>query len=347
MHAHEIYIKRCLELAQNGSGNTSPNPMVGSVIVHKDTIIGEGFHHACGEAHAERNAIYNVREKYLLPESTLYVNLEPCAHFGRTPPCADFIIENKIPKVVIGIGDPFKQVDGEGIRKLKAAGVEVITNILRDECYELNKRFFTYHTQKRPYIVLKWAQTLDGFIAREDFSSKWISNPYSRQLVHKWRAEEDAILAGTNTVFCDDPQLTSREMRSKNPVRIVIDKSGKIPWDYKIFDGSVKTFILTENPQKQSKPNTEFAYIDFAENTFMPALMNFFYEQQLQSIFVEGGATLINTFLQQNLWDEARVFTSTAQFASGIKAPDMPKHFLSDTYMVKDNLLSIYRKMSN
>ncbi|MGZ5245349.1 MAG: bifunctional diaminohydroxyphosphoribosylaminopyrimidine deaminase/5-amino-6-(5-phosphoribosylamino)uracil reductase RibD [Bacteroidia bacterium] len=343
MLEHENYIQRCLELAQNGCGNTSPNPMVGSVIVHKDTIIGEGFHHACGEAHAERNAINSVREKNLLPHSTLYVNLEPCAHFGRTPPCADFIIENKIPKVVIGSGDPFKHVAGEGIRKLQAAGIEVITDVLRDKCLELNKRFFMYHNKKRPYIILKWAQTLDGFVAREDYSSKWISNPYSRLVVHKWRAEEDAIFAGTNTVFCDDPQLTSREMRIKNPVRIVLDKNGKIPSNYKIFDGSVKTIVLTGKPKKSTNPNTAFAYIDFAENAFMPGLMDFFYEQQFLSVFVEGGATLINTFLQQNIWDEARVFTSNTQFTNGIKAPDLPKHFLADTYMIKDDILNIYR----
>ena len=343
MLKHEFYIRRCLELAKNACGNTAPNPMVGSVIVHKDTIIGEGFHHKYGEAHAERNAIYNVREKYFLQDSILYVNLEPCAHFGKTPPCADFIIENKIPKVVIGSGDPFKKVDGEGIKKLRAAGVEVITDVLRDECLELNKRFFTYHTKKRPYIILKWAQTQDNFLAREDYSSKWISNPYSRLLVHKWRAEESAILAGTNTVLHDDPQLTSREMRSKNPVRIILDKTGRIPGNYNVFDGAVQTIILTQNPKSPTNTNTEFAYIDFDKNAFMPALMQFFYEREFLSVFVEGGATLLNTFIENNLWDEARIFTSPQTFERGIYAPILPKHFLQDAHMLKEDKLEIYR----
>ncbi len=344
MLQHEIYINRCLELAQNACGNTSPNPLVGSVIVYKDTIIGEGYHQKYGEAHAERNAINNVRDKSLLPQSTLYVNLEPCAHFGKTPPCADFIIENKIPKVVIGCGDPFKQVAGEGIRKLKEAGVEVIMDVLREKCLHINRRFFLYHLEKRPYIILKWAQTFDGFLAREDYSSKWISNPYSRLLTHKWRAGEDAILVGTNTVIYDNPQLTSREMRGKNPVRIILDKTGRIPLDYNVLDGKVKTIVLTSNVKSSKTPNLEFAYIDFDKNTFMQQLMLFFYEQKYLSVFVEGGGALLNAFIENNMWDEARVFSSAVNFTTGIKAPKLPKHFLAEAYMVKNDNLMIFKK---
>lgn len=231
MTTHEFYMKRCIELAKNGLGTTYPNPLVGSVIVHDGKIIGEGWHKKAGEPHAEVNAVNSVKDKSLLKEATIYVSLEPCSHFGKTPPCCDLIIANKIPNVVVGTVDPFAKVAGNGIKKLIESGKNVTIGILEDECNELNKRFFTFHQKKRPYIILKWAETTDGFIApisKEEKSPVWITNPYSRQLVHKWRTEEQAILVGTNTVLDDNPKLDARDFSGNNPVRIVLDKSGKI-----------------------------------------------------------------------------------------------------------------------
>ena len=248
MNIHEKYIKRCIELAQNGLGTTYPNPMVGSVIVYDGQIIGEGWHKKAGEPHAEVNAVNSVKDKSLLKKATIYVSLEPCSHFGKTPPCCDLIIANEIPNVVVGTVDPNEKVAGKGILKLIEAGANVTVGVLENECNELNKRFFTFHQKKRPYIILKWAESLDGFLAPEkagnqDRKPVWITNQYSRQLVHKWRTEEQAILVGTQTVVDDNPKLNARDWNGNNPTRIVIDRNNRIDPDSFIFDDTVKTVI--------------------------------------------------------------------------------------------------------
>ena len=250
MNTHQKYINRCIQLAKNGLGTTYPNPMVGSVIVYNDEIIGEGWHQKAGESHAEVNAINSVKDKSLLSKSTIYVSLEPCSHFGKTPPCCDLIIKNNIPNVVIGTVDPFAKVAGNGIKKLLEAGKNVTIGILEDECNDLNKRFFTFHTKKRPYIILKWAESADGFIAPSSKDKKepvWITNEISRQLVHKWRSEEQAILVGTQTVLDDNPSLTTRDWFGKNPIRIVLDQNNKISKENHIFDSQAKTLSISKD----------------------------------------------------------------------------------------------------
>lgn len=332
-------MQRCFDLAKNGSGRVSPNPLVGSVIVCKDTIIGEGYHKKFGESHAEVNAIASVKDKNLLTTSTLYVNLEPCSHWGKTPPCADKIIENKIPKVVIANVDPFPEVSGRGIQKLRNAGIEVTTGVMEDEGYKLNKRFFTFHNRKRPYIILKWAQTLDGFIAREDFSSKWISNKYSRMLVHYWRSREDAIMVGTNTAFYDNPQLTAREMGGRNPIRIVIDRNLRLPGTLNLFDESAPTIVFTAQEKPQSNKQ-KYLNIDFERN-FPQNLLSALYNEKIQSVIIEGGSNLLTTFIANGLWDEARVFTGKSVFGKGISAPKVnSEEYLQEK--LEDDLLTIY-----
>ncbi len=267
MIEHEKYIKRCLELAEKGMGNVSPNPMVGAVIVHKDRIIGEGYHRKFGEAHAEVNAINSVENKDLLKESTIYVSLEPCAHIGKTPACADLIIKMQIPKVVVGSIDPYSKVDGKGIKKLEAASVSVVSGVMEEECAFLNRRFYTFHTKNRPYIILKWAQTADGFIdhfrePEANIKPAWITNEYCKALVHKWRTEEDAILTGKNTVILDNPQLTARNWYGKNPVRVCFDKMCELKISYKIFDTDADTIII--NSLKDSiENNVKYVKVDF------------------------------------------------------------------------------------
>lgn len=324
MTLHKIYIKRCIELAQNGLGTTYPNPLVGSVVVHNGKIIGEGWHRKSGEPHAEVIAIHSVKNKELLKKSTMYVSLEPCSHFGKTPPCADLIIEHKIPKVIIGTIDPFAKVCGNGIAKLKNAGVEVQSGFLEKECTELNKRFFTFHQKKRPYILLKWAQTQNGFIAplqKKETKPVWISNEFSRQLVHKWRAEEQAIMVGTNTVLQDNPRLDTRNWTGKNPIRVIVDRTLKIPPDFSVYDKSVKTIFITENEKTSPHENLIFETIDFNKNINI-GILEVLYKYQIQSVIIEGGKTLLESFIQDDLWDEARVFTSDLLFENGIKAPE-------------------------
>lgn len=311
MKLEELYIKRCLELAQNGLGTTYPNPLVGSVIVHNGKIIGEGWHRKSGEAHAEVHAIHSVKDKSLLAEATIYVSLEPCSHFGKTPPCCDLIITHKIPRVVIGTIDPFAKVAGRGIQKLQEAGCDVTVGILEEECNEVNKRFFTFHQKKRPYIILKWAQTEDGYIAPLEKTEKkpvWITNVYSRQLVHKWRSQEQGILVGTQTVLEDNPKLDVRDWTGNNPVRIVLDKNNKISKESLIFDESAKTILVTEKTFTSSKSSVK-------------AITTLLYENNIQSVIVEGGSATLQSFIDENLWDEARVFTGNIRFSSGVKAP--------------------------
>lgn len=345
MNIHEKYIKRCIKLAENGFGTTYPNPMVGSVIVYENKIIGEGWHKKAGEPHAEVNAIRSVKDKSLLKKATIYVSLEPCSHFGKTPPCCDLIIEHQIPNVVVGTVDPNERVAGNGIKKLIAAGANVTVGVLEKECNELNKRFFTFHQQKRPYIILKWAETQDGFLSPEkeidqDRKPVWITNSYSRQLVHKWRSEEQAILVGTQTVIDDNPKLNTRDWSGNNPVRVVLDQNNRIPKDSFIFDNSVKTIVFTKSETNLSAENTNFEVIDFNQNT-IPQILTVLHQNQIQSIIIEGGLQTLQSFIDQNIWDEVRIFIGKTTFEKGTKAPVIQKKNPTKTYIQGDELLNI------
>lgn len=320
---HIDYLQKCLELANNGLGLVAPNPMVGCVVVHNDTIIGQGYHEQFGGPHAEVNAINSVKDHDLLSLSTLYVNLEPCSHFGKTPPCADLIIERGIKKVVIGSFDPNPQVAGSGVSKLQAAGTEVITDVLADECSELNKRFFTFHQKKRPYVILKWAETKDGFIARSDFDSKWISCEESRKLVHQWRAEEMAILVGTNTAMYDNPKLSVRHVSGNDPLRVIIDRKLKVPTTHHLYDLSQPTLIVTEL-EKANENNLHYLKVDFTES--IPSqILKQLYQRNITSLIIEGGAKTSQQFIDQDLWDETRIFKAPHSFHKGILAPILPE----------------------
>lgn len=325
MQADEMYMKRCMELAMNGMGNVAPNPMVGCVIVHNGRIIGEGFHAVFGGPHAEVVAVNAVKNKELLKDSTLYVNLEPCSHYGKTPPCADMIVESGISKVIIGNKDPFIQVQGRGIGKLKQAGVEVVEGILKDECSELNKRFFTFHQMKRPYIILKWAQTLDGFIDKErnndDPQINWITDENTRMLVHRWRSEEQAIMVGTNTVLLDDPQLTVRDWHGKNPLRLVVDEKLVIPSSAKVFDKDAGTVVFNAL-KNEVNGHIEFVKLNFTDNIISQVLV-FLFQRNIQSLIVEGGRATLQSFIDVGCWDEARVFSGNCFFFSGTRAPEI------------------------
>lgn len=323
MNNNTLYIRRCLELAKNGLGSTYPNPLVGAVIVHNETIIGEGWHQRAGEAHAEIIAINAVKNPDLLKQSTLFVSLEPCSHFGKTPPCADAIIKHQIPRVVIATQDPHNLVVGMGIERLRDANIEVTINVLEAEAQHLNRRFFTYHNKKRPYIILKWAQTQDGFTAplhKQGNRPFWISDAYSRLITHKWRTEEQAIMVGTNTVLDDNPHLNVRDWTGENPTRIVLDRSLRIPSYYNIYDQNTKTIILTQKNINFQKQNIIFELID--ENISLTQnVCNILYKHHIQSVIIEGGKQLLDTFIEDNLWDEARVFVSPTHLEQGIKAP--------------------------
>ncbi|MBI4947310.1 MAG: bifunctional diaminohydroxyphosphoribosylaminopyrimidine deaminase/5-amino-6-(5-phosphoribosylamino)uracil reductase RibD [Bacteroidetes bacterium] len=334
MNVHEKYMKRCLELARKGFGKVAPNPMVGCVIVYKEKIIGEGFHPQFGSAHAEVNAINSVQKKNILflRDSTLYVTLEPCSHFGKTHPCADLIIGKKIKYIVIGTIDPNPLVSGKGLQKLVSSGCDVKLGVLENECRELNKRFFTFHEKKRPYIILKWAQTADGYIGIKNEKLK-ISTEKENKLVHQWRSEEQGIMVGTNTALVDNPRLTVRKVKGKDPLRIVIDKNLKIPSSFHLLDGSVRTIVFTAK-RKSSKQNLDYVIFDFKKN-ILTQILHELYCRQIQSLIVEGGSKLLNSFLKKNLWDEARVFTAKKNLfkisgeKSGVEAPKLkPKMVL-------------------
>ena len=343
MNNHEYYIARCIELAKNGFGTTYPNPMVGSVIVYNGQIIGEGWHQKAGEPHAEVNAIRSVKHPSLLDKATIYVSLEPCSHFGKTPPCCDLIIKNKIPNVVIGTVDSNIKVAGNGIKRLKEAGANVIVGVLEKECYELNQRFFTFHEKKRPYIILKWAETQDGFIApltKKEQKPLWITNSYSRQLVHKWRTEEQAILVGTQTVIDDNPKLNARDWEGNNPIRVVIDQNNRIPKNAHVLDNQTKTIVFSKNKTTVSSENTIFEVIDFQEN-IAQQIVERLYQHQIQSVIIEGGAQILQTFIDANLWDESRVFIGNNKFGTGIKAPVLNKTPSKKEKIGTDELLII------
>jgi diaminohydroxyphosphoribosylaminopyrimidine deaminase/5-amino-6-(5-phosphoribosylamino)uracil reductase len=338
---HEKYIRRCIELAKNGLGTTYPNPLVGSVIVYDNKIIGEGWHKKAGEPHAEVNAVNSVKDKSLLKKATIYVSLEPCSHFGKTPPCCDLIIKNKIPNVVIGTVDPNVKVAGNGIKKLMEAGIHVTVGILEEECNELNKRFFTFHEKKRPYIILKWAESQDGFIAPKEKSEKkpvWITNQYSRQLVHKWRTEEQAILVGTQTAIDDNPKLNARDWSGNNPIRVVLDQNNRIPKNNYIFDNQVKTILFSKSKRPIEKENSIFEYIDFEQNIATQIIQSL-YQHQIQSIIIEGGRQTLQTFIDANLWDEARIFIGSVEFKAGTKAPNLAKNQFKKQSIGNDRLL--------
>ncbi|MEZ4874557.1 MAG: bifunctional diaminohydroxyphosphoribosylaminopyrimidine deaminase/5-amino-6-(5-phosphoribosylamino)uracil reductase RibD [Flavobacteriaceae bacterium] len=339
MKIHEKYMMRCIQLAKNGLGTTYPNPLVGCVIVYKDHIIGEGWHERAGQPHAEVNAINHVKKSSLLKEATLYVNLEPCSHFGKTPPCSHLIIEKGIKKVVIGCTDPNPKVAGRGIEKLKNAGCEVIVHVLRKECEALNKRFFTFQLKKRPYIFLKWAQSQDGFIAPKSKDTQqpfWITNEFSRQLVHKMRAEEEAILVGTQTVLDDNPSLTTRDWEGSNAVRVVLDRKLRTPKHFHVFNSMATTIVITEK-HMESNDLLIFETIDFSQN-LPQQICEVLYAHSLQSVIVEGGAKTLQTFIDVGLWDEAFVFKGPSFLNEGIKAPLLNGELLSESKLWDDTL---------
>jgi len=347
VNIHEKYINRCIELAKNGLGTTYPNPMVGSVIVLNDTIIGEGWHRKAGEPHAEVIAIRSVKDKSLLKDATIYVSLEPCSHFGKTPPCAHLIVENKIKNVVIGTIDINSKVSGRGVEYLKRNGCNVIVGVLEKECEQLNKRFFIFHNKKRPFIILKWAETSDGFIDKlRDKSSEnipnWISNIYSQQFAHKMRSEEQAILVGTKTALNDNPSLNCRNWFGENPIRLVLDRTLKIPSNYNLLDGSVKTIVLTEKENvKKQHENVLFEIIDFTDN-IPRQICGVLYKHEIQSVIIEGGTQTLRSFIDEKLWDEAFIFVGNILFKNGLKSPEI-KNAPTEIQKIFDDTLKIYR----
>jgi diaminohydroxyphosphoribosylaminopyrimidine deaminase/5-amino-6-(5-phosphoribosylamino)uracil reductase len=340
MTQDEKYMLRAMELASLGLGSVSPNPMVGCVVVHGEEIIGEGYHEEYGKAHAEPNAIASVKYPDLIPSSTVYVTLEPCAHWGKTPPCANLLVDKKVKKVVIGTVDTNPLVGGKGIQLLKEAGIEVVTGVLDKQVREQNRRFFTFMEKNRPYVILKWAQTKDSFIARENYDSKWISNPYSRQMVHKWRSEEDAIMVGTLTAKYDNPQLNVRGWEGRNPLRIVVDRNLNLDGGLHLFDQSQATLCYNQIGTEKSE-NLERVKlpIGFGINEILKDL----FERKIQSLIVEGGAQLLNKFIQENLWDEARVFTGQVQFGKGIPAPKLIEAREQEEFEIIGDRLSMWR----
>jgi len=322
---HSFYMKRCIELAQKGKGFTAPNPMVGAVIVHKGIVIGEGFHRRVGEPHAEVNAIASVRNESLLRESTLYVNLEPCSHYGKTPPCAELIIRKQIPRVIIGCLDPFPEVSGRGVRMLLKAGIEVVTGIMETEARELNKAFITFQEKGRPYIILKWAQSADGFIDqnRDDYSVPPIvlSSPESRRQIHKLRSEVASIMVGTRTALLDNPSLSVRHWSGASPVRLTIDRHLCIPSHYHLLDRTIPTVVFTSR-EVQNSENVTYIPLNPDQSTLLQ-ILHYLKEEKLNSLLVEGGSCLLQSFLTEGLWDEARVEIVTRYLNKGVKAPDI------------------------
>jgi len=342
-----IYMQRCLELATKGRSNVKPNPMVGCVIVYEGKIIGESYHKEYGKAHAEVNAINSVKDKNLLSKSTLYVNLEPCAHHGKTPPCSDLIVEKKLKRVVVGCKDSFAKVAGKGIERMQKAGIEVEVGILEKESLELNKAFFTYHSKRRPYIILKWAQTLDAYIdvirkPSDPIGINWITHPNLRIIVHKWRSEESSIMVGAGTAINDNPRLDTREWYGKNPLRILISEFDKINFSSKLLDNSIPTLVFT-NKDIENYSNTEFINIDFNTQPIKQVL-EVLYNKEIQTIIIEGGQQLLQSFIDKKLWDEARILIGDKTFGNGLSAPIINhKHssnhrFSNDTIIYYNNI---------
>lgn len=340
-------MQRCIQLAKLGAGNVAPNPMVGAVLVYEDEIIGEGYHMQYGKAHAEVNCINNVPNylKSKIENSVLYVSLEPCAHFGKTPPCTNLIIEYKIPKVVIGCSDSFKQVNGKGIEILQAAGIEVVVDVLKEACIELNKKFFHFHNTQQPYIILKFAQTADGFIgqttpnlSKEGVQERLlISNAFTNKLVHQWRSEAAAILVATNTALLDNPSLTNRLWTGKNPIRLVIDKQLKLPLTLQLFNQQEKTVVFNF---LKNETHQQIEYIQLNTTaSVIQQIMQYCYNNQIQSILVEGGTQLLQSFINENLWNEARIITNEKLYVqNGVAAPKLSGSLQSSTHIFDDRI---------
>ncbi len=348
MPTHEHYMQRALFLANKGLAAAMPNPSVGAVIVYKDTIIGEGFTSAFGGSHAEVNAINSVADKNLLTKSTLYVTLEPCSHYGKTPPCADLIVQMQIPNVVIGCVDPYAEVAGKGIEKLKNAGVNVMVGILEKECIDSNIRFFTFIQKKRPYIILKWAESTDGFIAptkKNEQKPVWLSNKYSRQLTHKWRSEEMGILVGTKTILDDNPSLTTRDFVGKNPVRIYLDAHHKIDASFAITNSEAKTICLCAEFPLKPLDKIDYKKIDFSN--LVEEIARICYDEKIQSIIIEGGSNTIQQFIDTNFWNEARVFKSEPILLNGIKAPKLISAQKTTEQKIASDTLIIFKNIIN
>jgi len=335
---HEFYIRRCIELAKKALGKTYPNPMVGSVIVHNGKIIGEGYHQKAGEPHAEINAINSVENKDLLKESTIYVSLEPCAHYGKTPPCALKIVETGFKKVVIGAMDSHDKVNGKGKKIIQDAGIEVVSGVLEEECITLNKRFFTYHEKNRPYIILKWAESADRFMDK-DFQPTQISNSLTKQFVHQLRSNEHSILIGTMTALRDNPSLTTREVKGRNPIRILIDIDLKVPQDYHIFNNEAETLVFNSLRDDESE-NVKF--IKTSRENFIENLLKKLHERQIQSVIIEGGSLVLQQFIDANLWDESIIIKNKNLFLeNGTKAPKFDKtSFKTEDF--RDNTIEFY-----
>ncbi len=323
MKLDDKYMLRCIELAKNGLGNVSPNPLVGCVIVYNNKIIGEGYHQKYGENHAEVNALNQVKDKSILKDSTLYVTLEPCSHHGKTPPCVDVILKHHIPIVIIGCKDPFARVNGSGIKQLENKGVDVKIGLLEKKCQQLNQRFFTFHQKKRPYIILKWAKTKDSYIDRirltDSTGINWITQPETKLLTHKWRAEEQALLVGYKTVLNDDPNLTVRKVIGNNPIRFIIDAELNCPSDAKIFNKKSKTIIFNKS-RDEKRGHIEFVKFN---NDVIDTINRYCIKEGILSVMIEGGKRTIQTFIDQDLWDEARVLTGDIYFSNGLKAPEI------------------------
>ncbi len=344
---HEIYLQRCFQLAKLGAGNVAPNPMVGAVLVYENRIIGEGYHQQYGEAHAEVHCIQHALEQHagLIEQSTLYVSLEPCAHYGKTPPCADLIIRHRIPRVVVGCRDHFEAVNGKGIEKLRNAGVEVIEQIATREAITLNKRFFTFHGLKRPYIILKWAQTRDGIMASGNAERLKISNPATNRLVHRWRSEEAAIMVGAGTAMKDDPLLDNRHWFGKAPLKIVLSGSGSLPEELKLFHAGNETWVFNRG---QTKKLGRAAWINVENDHLIKGMLDILFERRIQSVFVEGGRQLLQSFVDAGVWDEARVITNTAMIAGGgLRAPLLKEQALLQTSTIDTDEITVYKNIHN
>jgi diaminohydroxyphosphoribosylaminopyrimidine deaminase/5-amino-6-(5-phosphoribosylamino)uracil reductase len=337
----EIFMRRAFDLAANGRGKVSPNPMVGCVIVKDGKVIGEGWHKVYGGPHAEVNAIASVADKSLLDGADIYVTLEPCAHYGKTPPCAELLIKYPFRKVIIANTDPNPLVAGKGIQLLQDYGLDVTSGMLSEYGERFNARFFTYIREKRPYIILKWAETADGFVAHSDYSSKWISGKVSRMLVHKWRTEEDAIAVGKNTALYDNPQLNTRDWPGKNPVRVVIDRKLELPAHLNLFDGSQKTLCYNLLKDEEKGP---VSFVKLSEENFLQALLTNLHQRNLQSLIVEGGSVLLNLFLSGGLYDEVRIFKAPHTFEQGIPAPAMRGKPAEQIKIEEDELWVYYKK---
>lgn len=336
-------MQRCIELALRAAGFVAPNPMVGAVLVHEDKIIGEGYHRQYGQAHAEVNCIRSVAagDQHKIAASTLYVSLEPCAHFGKTPPCADLIISQKIPSVVIGCRDPFPAVNGKGIEKLLTAGITVTEPVMENECRALNRRFFTFHEKRRPYIILKWAQTANGRIAGGSEERLHISGEFSNRLVHRWRSEEAAIMVGTQTALLDNPQLNNRLWSGATPVRIVLDRALKLPTDLHLFDGKARSIVLNEQRQ-ETKGLLHYHRLN-GDGSMAAQIANALYELNIQSVLVEGGAQLLQSFIDEGLFDEVRIIRNQRlTVAGGLDAPDLPALQLQQEETLGDDLIQIF-----